>query len=79
MQTCEEFTPDVKIINKNMPRSDSSPRLAANGLQHNAQCFVNFTERNVKKKERKKEKEKTGQILHFRKNKSKLIKIAINV
>ena len=77
MQTCEEFTPDVKIINKNMPRSASSPRLAANGLQHNAQCFVNFTERNVKKKERK--KEKTGQILHFRKNKSKLIKIAINV
>ena len=57
MQNCEEFTPDVKVTDFNF------------FIMHN--FFVNFTERNVKKKKKKKKrkkrkKEKTGQILHFR-------------
>ena len=55
MQNCEEFTPDVKVTDFNF------------FIMHN--FFVNFTERNVKKKKKerkKRKKEMTGQILHFR-------------
>ena len=66
MQNCEEFTPDVKVTDFNF------------FIMHN--FFVNFTERNVKKRRKKERKEKRNDWTNssFQGKKSKLIKIAIN-